>query len=115
MATTRQVEAKLRELIRRLDASEGGADALSRALPDSKVIEVIVPDLGQTFWTDLTEGRMGKLHRGPGPGGDIRVTAGSEELVAVVDGKRSLFSSYLGGKVKIEASFADLMRLRKLA
>jgi hypothetical protein len=115
MASTRQVEAKLKELIRRLDSNDEGAETLSRTLPESRIIEVAVTDLGETFWTELADGHMGRLKRGDSPGGDIRVTASSDELVAMVEGKRSLFSSYLGGKVKIEASFADLMRLRKLA
>jgi SCP-2 sterol transfer family protein len=115
MATTRQVEARLKELIRRLDANDERSVTLSRTLPEPRIIEVSVTDLGETFWTELAGGRMGKLHRGSSPGGDIRVTASSDELVAMVDGTRSLFSSYLGGKVKVEASFADLMRLGKLA
>ena len=115
MATNQQVEAKLRELIRRLEAAEEGKEALARALPEPRVIQVEVPDLGQTYWTELAGGRMGTLRKGASPGADIRIRADSDELVQMVDGKRSLFSSYIGGKVKIEASFADLMRLRKLA
>jgi hypothetical protein len=33
----------------------------------------------------------------------------------LIDGKRSLFSSYLAGRVKVEASIGDLLRLRRLA
>lgn len=115
MATKRQVESKLRELIARLDGAAGGVEALSRALPETRVVEVNVPDLDATYWTELAGGRMGSLHRGRPERGDIRLTADSDELVAMVDGKRSLFSSYLGGRVRVEASFSDLMRLRKLA
>jgi hypothetical protein len=115
VATKREVEAKLRELIGRLDAAEDGVEALARALPEPKVIKVEVPDLGETYWAELAAGRMGKLRRGVPPAADIRVRADSDELVQMVDGKRSLFSSYIGGRVKVEASFADLMRLRKLA
>jgi predicted lipid carrier protein YhbT len=114
VATKRQVEAKLRELIRRLDAAEEGKQALARALPQTRVIQVEVPDLEQTYWVELSGGHMGTLHNGPSPGAHIRIRADSDELVHMVDGKRSLFSSYIGGSVKIEASFADLMRLRKL-
>jgi hypothetical protein len=114
VATKRQVEAKLRELIGRLDAADEGVEALARALPERKVIEVQVPDLGETYWAELAAGRMGKLQRGVPLGADIRVRADSDELVQMVDGKRSLFSSYIGGRVKVEASFADLMRLRRL-
>ena len=58
---------------------------------------------------------MGPLHKGAPDRADIRLEAGSDVLVEIVDGKRSLFSSYVAGRVKVEASFADLLRLRKLA
>jgi len=45
----------------------------------------------------------------------MRIEVRSDDLVALVDGKRSLFSSYLSGQVRIRASVSDLMRLRKLA
>jgi hypothetical protein len=46
---------------------------------------------------------------------EIRIHVDSDHLVELVDGERSLFSSYLGGQVRIEASLTDLLRLRKLA
>ena len=115
MATKRLVESKLRELISRLDQAREGQESLSRALPEARVVEVVVPDLDQNYWCELADGRMGSLHRGRPQEPDIRVEAESDVLVEIVDGERSIFSSYLGGRVKIEASFADLMRLRKLA
>jgi hypothetical protein len=115
MATKREVERKLRELIKRLDQADGDLRvSLADALPDSRVVEVTVPDLEATYWTELSRGRMGRLHVGAPPEAAIRVEAPSDVLVELVDGHRSLFSSYLGGKVKIEASFSDLLRLRKL-
>jgi hypothetical protein len=115
VATKRQVESKLRELIKRLDQAQNGQDSLSQALPDARVVEVYVPDLEQSFWTELAGGRMGRLHSGPPGRSDIRVEADSDVLVDLVDGQRSIFSSYLAGRVKVEASFTDLMRLRRLA
>jgi hypothetical protein len=116
MATRRQVERKLTELIRRLD--EAGADvhgSLGEALPEPRTIRVDVSDLGLAYWTDLAGGRMGELHQGEPPVTHIRVQAGSDHLVEMIDGRRSLFSAYLSGQIRIEASFSDLMRLRKLA
>ena len=115
MATKRQVESKLRELIRRLDEAQDGQQNLSQALPDARIVEVLVTDLGQSYWTELAGGRMGQLHRGAPEEADIRVEAEGDVLVELVDGRRSIFSSYLAGRLKVEASFADLMRLRKLA
>lgn len=116
MATKRQVESKLRELIDRLDQTQEGVAALSEALPERRVIEVFVADLEATYWTDLTDGRMGSIRRGPSEDDpDMRMEVQSDDLIDIIDGRRSMFSSYVAGRMKVEASFADIMRLRKLA
>jgi SCP-2 sterol transfer family len=116
VATKQQVERKLRELITRMDEADREAGrAVAEALPEPKIIEVTIPDLSATYWTELSNGKMHGLHRGAPGQADIRVRVASDHLVDLVDGKKSLFSSYLGGQVKIEASLSDLLRLRKLA
>jgi hypothetical protein len=115
VATKRQVETKLRELIQRLAKTEEGVNALSDALPEPRVIEIRVPDLDASYWSELSDGKMGPLHRGAAERADMRLEAMSDDLVDVLDGRRSMFSSYVAGRMKVEASFADIMRLRKLA
>lgn len=117
MATRQQVERKLRELIGRLDSADGYVrGSLADSLPDPRVVEVVVTDLGCSYWTEMAEGRMGKLRRGPPPRqAEIRIHVPGDHLIDLVDGHTSLFTSYIGGQVRIEASFSDLLRLRKLA
>jgi hypothetical protein len=116
VATKRQVESKLRELISKLDQTQEGVTALSQALPERRVIEVHVVDLEATYWTDLVDGRMGTVRRGPSENEpDMRLEVESDDLIDIIDGRRSMFSSYVAGRMKVEASFADIMRLRKLA
>jgi predicted lipid carrier protein YhbT len=116
VATKREVERKLRELIGRLESADSDVQrSLAGALPDSRIIHVRVPDLDVSYWTELSGGRMGALRRGEPPDPEIRVLVDSDDLIALVDGRRSLFSAYLAGVVKIDASFSDLLRLRKLA
>jgi hypothetical protein len=116
VATKRQVETKLRQLIKRLDqANHDVRGSLAESLPETRVIELVIPDLGTSYWTELAGGRMDGLHEGSPGEAAIRVQVPSDQLVELVDGKKSLFSAYLGGQVRIEASFSDLLRLRKLA
>lgn len=116
MATKRQVETKLRQLINRLDgADQDVRGSLAESLPEARIVEVAISDLGTSYWTELAAGRMDGLHEGQPRQAEIRVRLSSDALVELVDGKRSLFSAYLAGQVKIEASFSDLLRLRKLA
>jgi SCP-2 sterol transfer family protein len=116
VATKRQVEAKLRQLIKRLDQADHDVrGSLAESLPESRMVEVVIPDLGTSYWTELSGGKMDGLHEGSPRQAEIRVRVSSDYLVELVDGKKSLFSAYLAGQVKIEASFSDLLRLRRLA
>lgn len=114
MASRTEVEEKLTELIERLDASDQGARAIEDSLPERRIVALHVPDLDARYWTQMEGGRMGPLQRGDRDGSDIRITAGSDDLVELIDGRGSLFSAYLAGRVRIDASFADLLRLRRL-
>lgn len=114
MATTEEVEERLRELFARLDQSDDGARSLGRAIPERRVLALRVPDLDREYWTELEAGRMSELQDGPVGDPHIRVTASSDELVDLIDGKGSLFSAYMAGRVRIESSLSDLLRLRKL-
>jgi len=116
VATKRMVEQRLRELIKRLkQADDQVHSSLAETLPESRIIQIVIPDLEATYWTEMSGGVMGRLHSGPPAGAHIRIRCTSDHLVEMVDGKRSLFSSYLSGQLKVEASFTDLLRLRKLA
>jgi SCP-2 sterol transfer family len=115
MATTRTVEKKLHQLMRRLDdAPEDARANLSRALSSPRVVEITVPDLEATYWSKLAEGRFGNLRHGPAKDPHIRVTAQSDDLVQLIDGNKGLFSAYVAGHVKIQASLSDLLSLRRM-
>ena len=115
MATTREVEAKLRDLIARLAGAEEAQASLARTLPEPRVVAVRVPDLDADYWTLMEAGRMEDIHRGAPEKADIKIRVDSDTLVAIVNGEASLFSAFVSGQVKIEAGISDLLRLRKLA
>ena len=115
MATKREVEGKLRELMGRLAAAEQVHGTLAEGLPDGKVLSVFLTDLDAAYWTVMDRGTMGGLHRGTPERADIRLRIDSDHLIDLVNGKASMLRSYVTGKVRIEASVTDLMRLRRMA
>lgn len=116
MASKRDVESKLRELISRLAEADGDVhSSLAETLPEGRVVQVTVPDLDAVYWTRLAAGRMDRLHRGVPERAEIKIRVASDPLVDLVDGRRSLMSSFVNGQVRIEASLSDLARLRRLA
>jgi SCP-2 sterol transfer family len=116
VATRKEVEAKLRELIRRLDqAGYEPQRQLAKALPQSRIIQIEVPDVDGRYWTELAGGKLKAVHAGAAKdGSDIRVTAASDHLIAMIDGNKNLFTSYLAGHIRVRASLSDLAALRKL-
>ena len=116
MATKKQIKAKLQEMIDRLDdADEKWHANLAKALPGSKTILIEVTDLELSFWTELAGGYMGPLHDGVPEEADIKMRAKSDDLVAMIDGEIGLMSSFLSGRVRVDAPLSDLLALRKLA
>ena len=71
--------------------------------------------LDAAYWTVMDRGTMGGLHRGTPERADIRLRIDSDHLIDLVNGKASMLRSYVTGKVRIEASVTDLMRLRRMA
>jgi predicted lipid carrier protein YhbT len=111
LASTEEVERKLEELIARLGSS--GEAGLGGSLPDRRSLALHVRDLDAEWWTELEGGRLGPLHRGASESADIRITALSDDLVELIDGEAALFSAYLAGRVRIDASLSDLLLLRR--
>jgi hypothetical protein len=78
-------------------------------------MSVTVPDLGVTFVTKLGSGDNPVREAEPGePPADIRLTANSNEVLALADSPMNIGRSWVAGRVKIEASVKDLFRLRRL-
>jgi SCP-2 sterol transfer family protein len=48
------------------------------------------------------------------PRADIRLTMGSDDLVAMTDGKLHFGKAWASGKVKLDAGLRDILRLRKI-
>lgn len=114
MASEKDVESKLRELMARLEDSAEAEDSLRSALPESRILALHVEDLDAHFWAELAEGRMRGLERGRHPDPHIVIRAESEELVNLINGNGQVLSSYLLGRIRIDASVSDMLQLRKM-
>jgi hypothetical protein len=81
----------------------------------NRTISVTVPDLNVTFVTVLGSGDDPVREAVPGdPPADIRMTANSDEVVALAEQPMNIARAWMGGRIKIEASVKDLFRLRRL-
>ena len=98
------------------------AGRLSEMSPDdrenyfgNRSISVTITDLGITYATTLGSGDDPVREVSAGePPADIRLTANSDEVVALAESPTNIARAWVAGRVKIEASMKDLFRLRKL-
>ena len=81
----------------------------------NRTISVTIPDLDVTFVTVLGAGGDPVREAAPGdPPADIRMTAKSDEVVALAEQPMNIARAWMSGRIKIEASIKDLFRLRRL-
>ena len=115
MATAEECRTALEALAGRL--TEVDPQKRSAVLAD-RSLSCTVTDLGVTFVTKLGPDGAGPVtEAGPGPGdppAQVRFSTPSDELMAISGDPKRFVRSWLTGKVKVDASLTDLLRLRKL-
>lgn len=112
MATKAEVERQLGELMARLDGNETNVRS---AIPSRKVLCCDVPDLDSAWYSVVENGHVSQPSETPPNGrADITLRVGSDDLVDLVEGRISFLSAFSSGKVKVDASIVDLLRLRSL-
>jgi predicted lipid carrier protein YhbT len=79
-----------------------------------RTISCHVPDLDTTFTGELRDGEIHDLTTEPAPKAQIRLTAASDDLVALTEGELGFGQAWLSGRVKVEAGVRDMLKLRSI-
>ncbi|MFH8368083.1 sterol-binding protein [Streptomyces sp. NPDC018031] len=114
MATIEECRDALDRLAENLANANG--DLRSAASVDRSV-SCRITDLDTTFTGRLADGRLVEVVPVPGPPpgrAHIRLAMTGDDLVALVAGELNFARAWAGGRVRLEAGFRDLLRLRKL-
>ncbi|MFE7427855.1 MULTISPECIES: SCP2 sterol-binding domain-containing protein [unclassified Streptomyces] len=110
--------AECRSALERLSDNLAGADGDVRsAAALDRSLSCHVRDLDVTFVGRLTDGRIQVLNTVDGPPrerAEIRLAMNGDDLVAMVDGELNFAKAWGTGRVRLEAGFRDLLRLRAL-
>lgn len=81
----------------------------------NRTISVTIPDLDVTYVTVLGSGDDPVRAAAPGePQANIRMTANSDQVIALSEQPMNIARAWVSGKIKIQASVTDLYRLRRL-
>ncbi|MEU2562641.1 SCP2 sterol-binding domain-containing protein [Streptomyces longispororuber] len=114
MATLAECRSALDTLSDNLAGADGdvrAAAALDRSL------SCHLTDMDVTFTGRLRQGRIDVDGHHPGPPrekAEIRLALSGDDLVALVDGRLNFAKAWGAGRVRLDAGFRDLLRLRKL-
>jgi len=113
MATAEECRQALERLTGRI-AEMDPADRQAHLV--DRLISCKVSDLGVTFVTRLGPGGASPVVEANGSEApaQVRFTAKSDDLIAIADDPGSIGRAWLGGRLKVEASIWDLLRLRKV-
>jgi hypothetical protein len=113
MATAEECRVALEGLLGRLDDLDP-ADREAHLV--DRDVSCTVDDLGVTFLTRLGPDGAGPVTvaNGSASQAHIRLTTASDDLVALAADPGSFGRAWLSGRLKVHASWWDLLRLRKL-
>lgn len=111
MATVEESHGALERLssaLTRLDA-----DARASAIVE-RTASARLTDLDVVFTGRLDQDGFHDMTTEPADRAQIRLTMTSDDLVLLADGALSFGKAWSSGRLKVDASFGDLLRLRKL-
>jgi hypothetical protein len=114
MASIAECRSALERLSENIAQAEGNVASAARM---DRSLSCRITDLDLTFTGRLADGRIRDVVATPGVPGEraqIRLTMAGDDLVALVDGRLHFARAWATGRVKLEASFLDLIRLRTL-
>jgi len=110
VATVEQCEQALHALADKL----AGNDPSRRNLGFDRSMTCSIRDLDVVFGGRLTDGRLVDVSRATSREAQIRLTMGSDDLIALVEGNLKIASAWATGRVKVEAGVRDLIKLRSI-
>jgi hypothetical protein len=113
MATAEECQQAFERLIgRQSELDPGDRDTFF----NGRSFSCQVPDLDVTYVTRFGPSGADPVHlAAPGdPRADVRLTASSDTVVDLAGHVSAFPKAWLSGKVKVQASMRDLLRLRKL-
>jgi putative sterol carrier protein len=112
MATLKQCERAVAELVDRL--ADVDPD-VRRKYAVERTVACRVSDLDVVFLARFDEdGTVSGLETAESGTAQVRLAASSDDLIALIEGRLSVPTAWATGRLKIDASMFDLLKLRAL-
>jgi putative sterol carrier protein len=110
VATVEECEQALGRLADRLAANESARASVSF----DRSLSCTIRDLDVIFAGRLRDGRLTDIRRATSKDAQVKLAMSSDDLLALVDGRLKMASAWATGRVKVDASIRDVMKLRSV-
>jgi hypothetical protein len=116
VATQQECETALIRVAQMLS----GADPKARSKLDQRTLSCLVRDLDLLYIGRLIDGALGDVQliqpdqRATSPAAQLRLTVASDDLVLLSRKELDFTKAWLSGRVKLEASIGDLLKLKSM-
>lgn len=110
MASVEQCREAITILVQRFESFDH--DHRREHVPE-RTIALTLLDLDLTFRARLSDGQLVDLTTGSGPKTDIRLIMNSDDLLDLTDKRVTFTHAWATGRVRLDASLFDLLRLRR--
>lgn len=91
----------------------GNPDIQRKLAGKSRLIQLVVPD-DENYVFDFRDGKLQAIQPGTAPKPDVIVTVHKADLLAIFNKELKAMQAYLTGKVKVKASFGDILFAKSL-
>ncbi|HUR68935.1 MAG TPA: SCP2 sterol-binding domain-containing protein [Candidatus Thermoplasmatota archaeon] len=89
------------------------ADLRDKLAGKTRVIQLALTD-GHGYWFHIVDGQLAAIQHGTHASPDAIVTVSKHDLLAVFNGELKAMQAYLTGRVRVKASFGDMLFAKSL-
>lgn len=111
MASQAECFSALLEVAERFNSHDAGKKR--ERIPD-RIVGCTLLDLDTTYCSQLNGGYLSDITLSPRHEADIRIVCTSDDLIDMINGDLSFSQAFSTGRVRLDAAFRDLLRLRAL-
>ena len=110
MATLEECLATIAELSERLEAVD---ESVRKANTPDRTLSLLLTDLNESIHGRLHDGRLLDVSEGADPQAQLKGSLTSDDLIALADRSLSIPEAVLSGRFRVQASWRDLLELRR--
>jgi len=112
VATLEAVESAVNGLVERLAEID---PEVRRRYAIERTVTCRLRDLDVILLASVDDdGTISEIRQGKRGDGQVKLSASSDDLIALIEGRLAIATAWATGKLKIDASMLDLLKLRAL-